>query len=480
MKFNSTSLFILLLLCVACACNNKVYDESSLSNTSELITENDGVDKIPSVIERRKLIDEALKKPIPAILLNDSGNTNIKLAQELILDHPVLKNYFFNKKGDPMLNEVFTVQPATSGDLTALKLPSNNTGNNFYKVEWYNYPLNTTISFITDLAAKKVVSMQEYPNIQPDVNEALKRIAVDIATHSTYIQKELGTTPSASDAQMAYTKTALNKSRCERSHHLCVAPTFIKEQKALWSIVDLTDLKLVGYRWTFVGDPGPVRVTERVLQNEKITECFCKVENKIEQQGWKLNYMLTSSDGLKISEVAFNNKKVLSSAKLVDWHVSYSNSDGFGYSDGVGCPTFSTSAVLAIEAPKVYDLEEGNRKVGFVLEQKFYSEGWPNVCNYNYLQRYEFYADGRFRIACASLGRGCGNDGTYRPVYRIAFADAGSFAEYDGSDFKNWDTEKWTLQKDNSPATKETTSITISNDLTTTDSDDIGKIYIYS
>ena len=43
----------------------------------------------------------------------------------------------------------------------------------------------------------------------------------------------------------------------------------------------------------------------------------------------------------------FGGRPVLESAKLVDWHVSYSESDGFGYSDAVGCPVFSAAAAFS-------------------------------------------------------------------------------------------------------------------------------------
>ncbi|HTE10060.1 MAG TPA: hypothetical protein VK645_03805, partial [Chitinophagaceae bacterium] len=128
--------------------------------------------------------------------------------------------------------------------------------------------------------------------------------------------------------------------------------------------------------------------------------------------------------------------------------VSYSGTDGFGYSDAVGCPYFSQAAVVAFEPPKIAALKENNAVVGFALEQTFKSEQWPNACNYNYVQRYEFYKDGRFRIAAASLGRGCGNDGVYRPVFRIAFAaEQNNFAEWNGAGWNNWAMEQWQQQQ---------------------------------
>ena len=40
----------------------------------------------------------------------------------------------------------------------------------------------------------------------------------------------------------------------------------------------------------------------------------------------------------------------------MDWHVSYSKIDGFGYSDAVGCPEFSQAAVVAVSDPKVSEI----------------------------------------------------------------------------------------------------------------------------
>jgi len=160
-----------------------------------------------------------------------------------------------------------------------------------------------------------------------------------------------------------------------------------------------------------------------------------------------MKYMLTSSDGLRISDVTFNNKPVIRSAKLVDWHVSYSGTDGFGYSDAVGCPYFSQAAVVAWTIPEVASLmDDNNNTIGFVLEQSFRSEGWPSPCNYNYRQRFEFYNDGRFRVAGASVGRGCGNDGTYRPVFRIALAGDNNFYSWNNNTWEGWSKEKWNEQ----------------------------------
>lgn len=418
-------------------------------NSSELAVLDSSVFKIPSVISRLASISKAVQES--RVLILTGKNAEEMLAQEILVGFPEAQPFFRNEKGEFLLNEIFAVHKALPADLQ----PGMD-ANNCYKIELYNYAQNRTLSAIVDIALKKPIAMNVLEMSAPDVPEHLKKIAVDIAINSALVKKELGNdAPEIKDAQMAYTKTALNNSKCERSLHLCVAPTFVKGEKALWSIVDLTDLRLVGTRWTFVGDAGPVRVSERKIQNEKISSCYCEQENEVNKNGWKVKYMLTSSDGLRVADISFNNKKILKSAKLVDWHVSYSNTDGFGYSDGIGCPTFSMSAVTAWDAPTVSDLMENGKKVGFVIEQIFKSAGWPKPCNYNYVQRFEFYDDGSFRPSAASIGRGCGSDGTYRPVFRVAFEGKNTISSFDGSQFKPWSVEQWNLQKENFKYSKE-------------------------
>jgi hypothetical protein len=59
-------------------------------------------------------------------------------------------------------------------------------------------------------------------------------------------------------------------------------------------------------------------------------------------------------------------------------------------------------------------------------------------------------------VAAGSIGRGCGNDGTYRPVFRIAFAEQqNNFAEWNGTDWAKWQSEKWALQSATTKYTKE-------------------------
>jgi hypothetical protein len=397
---------------------------------------------LPFVNERLHEIKTALQQPRPVLLCKDSLDQNQSLAQIIALNDSAFIQFLIDSLShEPYRNEIFGIYPARQSDMTSVKVPFNLSS--CYRVEMYNYALNNTSIALVDVQQQKTLNSYHLSNTQPDIPNDLRTIAVRIAVESPEVQKALGIKPEEKDALMASTKTALNRTRCERSHHLCVAPTFVKNDKALCAIVDLTDYRLVGIRWTNVGNTGPAAplITERKLQDDKITSCYCEVEQKLEKQGWDMKYMLTSSDGLRISDVSFHSKPVLRSAKLVDWHVSYSGTDGFGYSDAVGCPYFSQAAVVAWEIPIVAELkDDNNNTIGFVLEQTFRSEGWPTPCNYNYRQRYEFYNDGRFRVACASIGRGCGNTGTYRPVFRIAFSG-------EQNNFYQWNNNAWEEKK---------------------------------
>jgi hypothetical protein len=422
-------------------------DYGVLAEKNELI-------KTPLIENYKNAIKEALNKNTPVLTQSfPTFGANQKEIEEIVLADTRFLEYTKNKTTqEAFRNEIFGIYASRPSDF-ANRYPDCTDGS-CYRVEMYNFALNLSTLAIVHLKSKKVLNVVQAPHTQADIPRNLKEIALQIATESKEVQDALGFKPTADNALMADTKTALNRSRCERSKHLCVAPTFVKGDKALWAIVDLTDLKLIGVRWTNVGTPQKAP-TERRLQNENITACYCEKTNALDRNDWKMNYILTSSDGLRISEVDYKGKRIINNAKLVDWHVSYSNTDGFGYSDAVGCPFFSAAAVVAVEKPEIKELIENEQVVGFTLEQSFYSEGWPTACNYNYKQRYEFYNDGRFRVAVASLGRGCGNNGTYRPVTRIAFAENNYFAEWKGSKWENWEKENWRLQSSTTALTKE-------------------------
>lgn len=396
--------------------------------------------QLPLLSAHLQRVQANLQQPIPILPLDSDLDKNQELAQSIAINDSLFQRYI-RDNGLPLRNEIFGIYPIRPSDIT--EQTATCSAETCYRVEMYNYALNLYTAAVVDLRTQAVLTIVGYDNMQPDIPQSLVDVALEIAVNSAEVTQTFGYTPDTKDAVMASTKTALNNTSCERSRHLCVAPTFVVEDYALWAIVDLTSGTLVGVRWTSVGSTNPI--TEKSLENESIMRRYCQQNTLLERDGWSLNYILTSSDGLRISEVTFQNNLILDSAKLVDWHVSYSSSEGFGYSDAVGCPAFSQAAVIAVEPPIIQDLVVEGEVVGFTLKQDFWSDLWPLPCNYYYQQRYEFYTDGRFRPVVSSLGRGCGDDGTYRPVTRLAFATPTTFSEWSASGWKAWPAENWRL-----------------------------------
>lgn len=426
------------------ACNEVSSNQhsSQFAADSVIMPDSTGAD-YPVIRERIETIRKALLESNPVIRLKGLDANQLKAQEIAIAAAEVNARFRDEKSGEAFRNEVFNVYAARPQEIPQGAIPAN-----IYRVEVYNFAKNFTSTVLVDIGKSSVLNVTVLPESQPDIPTHLKDLAIKIAVNNPEVIKALGYKPGETEALMANTKTALNRTRCERSMHLCVAPTFTVHDKALWCIVDLTDHRVVGIRWTNTGPEQSGRsISEKRLKFDKIMECYCKKMNALSKFDWKLNYVITTSDGLRISEVYYKDKLVLNNAKVVDWHVSYSNTEGFGYSDAVGCPEFSQAAVVAVSDPRVSEIVQGGEVIGFALEQNFSSEQWPLPCNYNYLQRYEFYKDGRFRCAAASLGRGCGNNGTYRPVMRFSFVGQdNTFSEWDGQQWLPWKNEQWKLQ----------------------------------
>ena len=379
---------------------------------------------------------------------NELDNQGKKVQQILLNDADFLKD---TKQGEKLLhNDMMRILPAivSSMDATTKGICEDS---KCYQAEKYNFVTNTTTRAIVDIEASRMLSVERYPGMQPDISLRLTRIAQAIALHAPEVKKELGRTPRKKDITMANVRGTMKESPCENTEHLCVAPTFAdhQEARALWAVVDLTELKLAAAKWAGLGKTAtPACISERSLQNRYIMENFCQKESVLEKEGWQITYRLTGSDGLEIRDVSFQGKPVLHSAKIVDWHVSYQqegadkldmsqetyiegrrveyvrgdgNSYLFGYNDAMGCPLFSTSVVLAFNGPQVRALKNHD---GFMLTQDFRNPKWPMACNYRYENRFEFYNDGSFRIVGVNKGRGCGDNAIYRPVMRIDMAVA--------------------------------------------------------
>lgn len=396
--------------------------------------------RMPALSARATAVAASLQQPAPVLRLSGL-DANAARAQELALaDQRVLPS-LRAPSGEPLRNEVFQARPAGAGDL-----PPGVACAGCYRVEIYQYATNSTVIILVDLASGRVVDVQSTPNSQPEVPKALADLAVQIAIAAPSVAQALGVVPDQAQALMPQMKTALNRTLCERAQHLCVAPTFRKDARLLWAVVDLTDMRLVGTQWSELGPSGPP-ITEKTIENTAISAQFCERDTTLMRDGWSLRYRLTSSDGLETRDATFNGRPVIQSIKLVDWHVSYSGQQQFGYSDATGCPLFSSAAVPSYEPPEIEDIRQGDKVVGFALIQDFKHPAWPQPCNYFYQQRTEFYADGSVRPMAISLGRGCGIDGTYRPVLRIALAgQSESAALWNGTAWAPLANEAWRTQ----------------------------------
>ena len=374
----------------------------------------------------------------------DEIDTQAKKVQDILLkDQEFLADTV--RDGKLLHNDMMRIVPAivSSLDTKSQKICSRH---QCYQTEKYNFVTNTTTRAIVDLEAQKVLLVERYPNMQPDISERLRKIAEAIALQAPEVKKELGHTPSKHEITMANVRGSMKESPCEDTTHLCVAPTFSDHQKeqALWAVVDLTQMRLAAAKWAGLGKTTtPACISERSLQNRYIMKHFCQQDTVLEKNDWHIVYRLTGSDGLEIRDVRYKGRSVLKSAKIVDWHVSYQQKGGdrldtstesyiegrrvefvrgggdsymFGYNDAMGCPMFSTSVVLPFNGPQIRELPEGK---GFMLTQDFRNPKWPMACNYRYENRFEFYDDGSFRVVGVNKGRGCGDHAIYRPVMRI-------------------------------------------------------------
>ena len=433
------------------------YDEAKLA----LVASQFKVSEAPAKIHYQEQLSKALKSAVPVLGLELEVGSKPELAQRLVLAHPaILESTFSPRSGAPLRSEVMSVKPALPGDIVGANGACDDV--ECFRVNLYNFYVNATVSALVDVTNKRVVAVGSIAETQPELSERLSKLAVEIAKFEPAVQLEVSrylafigdkTSPKELRPVMVDTKSALRDTLCERSKHLCVAPTYVLGDMAMWVIVDLTEMKVAGVRWTKVGDAGPPTIiTERILENEYVFKNFCESVSNHEQNGWRFDYHITSSDGLRIANATYQGKPVFSSAKVVDWHVAYSRKDAFGYSDATGCPIFSSAVVVAFTGPKIKPIKEAGKTVGFYIAQEFQQQSWPAPCNYRYEERYEFYNDGRYRAAMISHGRGCGSYGTYRPVFRMDLGQAADKSNYRverwADSWKAVSQETWARQKE--------------------------------
>ncbi len=410
--------------------------------------------------------------PLEAKELDTSGMK----AQAVLLKNSNFLSDTKDSNGNLQHNDMMTIRPAIVSVLSQ-KSQERCHVHKCYQALKYNFVTNTTTRAIVDVESLEVLEVKRFANMQPDISLRLKHIAQEIALNAPEIKKELGDSPEFKDMSMANVRGSLNNSACENKNHLCVSPTFSYHDKeeALWAIIDLSDLKLAAAKWAGLGKTStPACIGERSLQNRQIMENFCQKDTVHEESNWKISYRITGSDGLEVIDAWFNKERVLKSAKIVDWHVAYKAKEGasslddsidsyvdgrrveyvkgdndtffFGYNDAMGCPMFSTSVVLPFNAPRINPIIKEGKKVGFSLLQDYRNPKWPMACNYRYENRFEFYANGSFRVVGVNKGRGCGKNAIYRPVMRIDMevSDQEAFYAYEQNGSKGW--RQWLVE----------------------------------
>jgi hypothetical protein len=351
----------------------------------------------------------------------------------------------------PLRTEVMHVEPAPEYLTTIHERCRPST---CYAVQMYNYAEHMTTQALVDTDAGDVIDVSYQVETQPELTPELEDLAWKIALNTPEVLAELGIDdPGQLDEG---TERFLRKTSCEQSRHLCAAPTFHVGDRVLWTIVDITDGRVVGVRSAGDENLKAAPPSEARLLGEHVDATMCREPTRLSRGDWEMDTFMTRSDGLRLTDIAFQGKPVLRSTKLVDWHVSYDREQAFGYSDAVGCPFFSSAAVVAMQLPEIEPIVSDGEEVGFAIVQDYEHPLWPGACMYNYRQRYEFYDDGRFRLGMASNGGGCGNDGTYRPVQRIVPPEDGwALDVWDGEAWAAWEREGWRLQDDSTPVTAE-------------------------
>lgn len=338
--------------------------------------------------------------------------------------------------------EVFGV--ATYLDLNTPIAKQGCTGDNCRIVNIFNFDASATIQAFVRLDTEQVIEVYYQAGIRPAINRRLADRAMEIALNEPTVIEVIGEQRGNSD--WAPMDSTLVGSRCERGH-MCVAPTFDMGDYIFWAIVDLTDERFVDTFWTATDglQAGSVPYPDSY---GGVTPQGCPAPGTVTRDGWVVNHNVTGTDGLRVSDVTYNNAVVIRSAKLVEWHVDYGAS---GFQDIIGCGGGGGGFLIYPygDSHVVDILDKGGTVIGFEVVQDFRQNNWGQNCNYRYEQRFQFYTDGRFRTVQGAFGKGCGVNSVYRGLMRLDLAAGGTdgndtIATWDGSAWQNSATEsRW-------------------------------------
>lgn len=448
-----------LVFLISCKSNNK--NSSTVEKYYVLVKPipvDDIINKISQLSSYSELMKKSLNSKPPILMMDDKElkDDKEKKAQQIAIQNPdFIRDVYHPENGAALRNEIMSVRQAETSEIPA-GLQCN--PGNCYRVLMYNYYFNSSVIAIIDVTKGVVTNVKRVIDAEAEPNNRINNLSVDIALSYPEVISALKLSDNNIETIKSKLKITINKTKCERSKHLCIGPTFYNEdsKRVVWTIVDMTDWKVNGLAWAESKNTDN-KITEMEVQNEFVMSHFCEMENDTNLGDWKIKYRIIGSDGLEVFDVQYKGNPVINSSKIVDWHVSYLNKPGVGYSDATGCPMFSAAAVVAFGGPFVEDMVDNNgKKTGKAFIQDFRSPIWPAMCNYRYQSRFEFYDDGKFRIMGVNHGKGCNDSAVYKPVFRIDLnlGNKAQFAEWNGSSWNKWSKENWTEQK-KSKLTKE-------------------------
>ncbi len=191
---------------------------------------------IPEVQSYKKDLREMVNRgeavlPLQGRELDDGAQ---KTQEILLKDQEFLKDTL--QDGQILHNDMMRIVPAI---VSALDADAKQVcqAHACYQAEKYNFVTNVTTRAIVDVRNARVLSVQRYQDMQPDISLRLSRIARAIALNASEVKRELGTKPSVTDISMANVRGALQESPCENSAHLCVAPVFADHSRSIWRML---------------------------------------------------------------------------------------------------------------------------------------------------------------------------------------------------------------------------------------------------
>ena len=333
-----------------------------------------------------------------------------------------------------------------------------------YQLDIYLWDSNTTLTAIVDNGEARVLGVHRYEETQPAFSARLSARATELLIENDELAAALGHRPSADEIALMDGQRG-DAPGCDGSE-LCVAASFVADSGSIWAIVNLSRDVVARIWWAdrpFGADQAakqyraPISAEYRALT----TPTACNNNLTYAQDGWSLSYGQSNSDGLHAWNISYLDTPVVDSIRLPEWHVDYTVQDDMpfrtGFIDYNACSTgFQAGSfrIIAYGEPEIRPIvvtttASLTETIGFELVQDYRQFNWGFFCNYRYDQRYQFYADGRWRVVAGSFGRGCGNgmekEAHYRPIFRIDLASGSA-----GNQFESWDGAAWQVENNES------------------------------